>query len=98
MRPRVYLVLAALLLGSVVAGLGLSWTAFGEQFDRYAYDFLFRLEPAPAIEPTSIILAIDDATLTTYGGMSHVRDALADGLERIQSAGPAAVAVDLLLI
>ena len=44
MRPRVYVVLAALLSGSVVVGLGLSWTSFGEQFDKYAYDFLSRLE------------------------------------------------------
>jgi signal transduction histidine kinase len=77
--------------------LAVSWTSFGQQFDKYAYDFLFRLEPPAPWQPTSIILAIDEATIDKYGYPAGVRTALADGLKRIQPAHPAAVAVDVLL-
>jgi signal transduction histidine kinase len=92
-----YFVLAVLVGASVFASLGLGWTAFGRQIDQYAYDFLFRLEPPAPWQPSSIILALDEETLTKYGGLIGMRAALADGLERIRSAQPAAVAVDLIL-
>ncbi|MDQ1468634.1 MAG: hypothetical protein QOJ99_114, partial [Bryobacterales bacterium] len=93
-----YLTLAAMMVGSVVLSLWLSWsTALGRQFDNYAYDFLFRLiQPAPWA-PASIILSIDEPTLAKYGGNAGIRAAVADGLERIQAARPAAVAVDVIL-
>jgi signal transduction histidine kinase len=75
----------------------ISWSAFGRQIDQYAYDFLFRLEQPAPWQPSSIILAIDNRTLTKYGGLIGMRAALADGLDRIQPAHPAAVAVDIIL-
>jgi signal transduction histidine kinase len=92
-----YLILALLVLASALIGVAVSWTSFGQQFDKYAYDFLFRLEPPHPWQPTSIILAIDEKTILKYGYPSGVRTALADGLERIQPAHPAAVAVDITL-
>ncbi len=92
-----YLILALLIVVSAVAGLGLSWTAFGQQFDKYAYDFLFRLEQPAPWQPSSIVLAIDNRTLTKYDGLTGRRAALADGLERIAPARPAAVVVDIIL-
>jgi signal transduction histidine kinase len=92
-----YFVLALLVLASAIAGVVVSWTAFGQQFDKYAYDFLFRLVPPAPWQPTSIILAIDEQTILKYGYPAGLRAALADGLERIQNAHPAAVAVDLTL-
>lgn len=89
--------LAVLVLVSAVVALVVSWTSFGQQFDKYAYDFLFRLEPPAPWQPTSIILAIDEATISKYGYPDGLREALADGLERIQPAHPAAVAVDVTL-
>jgi signal transduction histidine kinase len=97
MQRKAYVVLAALMIGSVLVGLYLSWTALGRQFDQHAYDYLFRLEPPAPWQPDSIILAIDEETLTKYGGLNGMRSALADGLERISTARPAAVAVDLIL-
>src|SRR5437764_3606117 len=87
-----------MMAGSVVLSLWLSWsTALGRQFDNYAYDFFFRLiQPAPWA-PASVILAIDEQTLAKYGGNAGIRAAVADGLEKIQSAHPAAVAVDIIL-
>ncbi len=92
-----YLILTALVLASALLGLTLSWTSFGQQFDKYAYDFLFRLEPPAPWQPSSIVLAIDTQTLVKYGYPAGIRAALADGLDRIQPAHPAAVAVDVTL-
>ncbi|HXJ39735.1 MAG TPA: CHASE2 domain-containing protein [Bryobacteraceae bacterium] len=89
--------LAFLCAGSAVLALVLSWTSLGRQFDNYAYDFLFRLEQPAPWQPGSIILAIDEATMSKYGGNNGIRGALAAGLERIQVARPAAVAVDVIL-
>ncbi len=97
MQRKAYAVLAALMIGSALAAVYLSWTALGRQFDVHAYDFLFRLElPAPW-QPDTIILAIDEKTLLKYGGLAGRRTALADGLEKISASKPAAVAVDLIL-
>jgi signal transduction histidine kinase len=82
---------------STVLALVLSWTALGRQLDLQAYDFLFRLETPAPWQPDSIILAIDEATLSRYGGLTGMRTALAVGLEKIAPAHPAAVAVDLIL-
>jgi len=97
MQRKANAVLAALMLASALVALVLSWTALGRQFDTYAYDYLFRLESPAPWQPASIILAIDEETLTKYGGLTGMRAALADGLEKIQPAHPAAVAIDLIL-
>jgi len=83
---------------SVLLSLALSWsTALGRQFDNFGYDFLFRLIQPEPWAPASIVLSIDQPTLTKYGGNTGIRTAVADGLERIQAAHPAAVAVDVIL-
>jgi len=92
-----YIVLAGLVLTSALVSVPLGWTAFGRQVDESAYDFLFRLEPPAPWVPSSIVLAIDERTLTKYGGLTGMRAALADGLDRIRDARPAVVAVDLIL-
>jgi signal transduction histidine kinase len=91
-----YLILALLVLSSAIVAVAIGWTSFGQQFDKYAYDFLFRLEPPAPWQPTSIILAIDEPTVLKYGS-AGLRRALADGLDHIQAAHPAAVAVDVML-
>jgi signal transduction histidine kinase len=92
-----YLLLALLMLASAAASVALSWTAFGRQIDNSAYDFLFRLEQPAAWQTSSIILAIDEKTLEKYHGITGMRGALAEGLDRIRPYRPAAVAVDLIL-
>jgi signal transduction histidine kinase len=93
-NSKAYSLLAATLLASVVAAVALDFTSFGGQFDKYAYDFLFRLEQPKPWQPSSIVLAIDEKTLAKYGS---IRPALADGLEKIAAAHPRAVAVDVIL-
>lgn len=98
LRGRAGFVLAGLIAAAVVLSLALSWsTALGRQFDNYAYDFLFRLIQPPPWKPASIVLSIDEPTLAKYGGNTGIRTAVADGLERIQPAHPAAVAIDVIL-
>jgi signal transduction histidine kinase len=91
------LILAALMLGTSLLSLALSATALGRQFDNYAYDFLFRLLQPKPWQPSSIVLAIDEATLAKYGGNAGIRAAIADGISKIKPAHPAAVAVDVIL-
>jgi len=92
-----YIILSFLLLASAATGLLLAWTSFGLEFDNYAYDFLFRLEPPAPWQPSSIILAIDETTLAQYGYPAGLRAALADGLNSIQPFRPAVIAVDAIL-
>ena len=91
------LVLGLLLLGSAALGLFLGFTSFGRQIDGYAYDFLFRADEPRPWKPDAIILAIDEKSFTKYRGLRGMRIALADGLEKIAPAHPAAVAIDLIL-
>jgi signal transduction histidine kinase len=90
-------VLAGLVVASAIVGMILGMTSFGLEFDKYAYDFLFRLEQPKPWAPDSIILGIDEKTLAQYGGQSGIRGAVADGLDKIRDARPAAVAVDVIL-
>ncbi|HVW86194.1 MAG TPA: CHASE2 domain-containing protein [Bryobacteraceae bacterium] len=89
--------LALLAFACAAIGLALNWTSFGQQFNKYGYDYLFRLEQPAPWKPDSMILAIDEQTLAKYGGQSGIRMALADGLEKIRADQPAAVAVDVIL-
>jgi signal transduction histidine kinase len=94
---KAWLILAATVLLSAVVAVALDYSSFGQQFDKFAYDFLFRLEQPKPWQPGSAILAIDEPTLAKYGGRDGIRAALADGLERIAQAHPRAVAVDVIL-
>ncbi|MGA2131164.1 MAG: CHASE2 domain-containing protein [Bryobacteraceae bacterium] len=87
----------ALLAAAFTVALAASWTSFGAQIDNNAYDRMFRIyQPAPW-QPGSIVLAIDEASLNTYGGLAGLRKPLAEGLELISNVAPKAVAVDLIL-
>jgi len=97
MRPRLHSALgysgifAASLAAAVIAG----WLGGG--IDNFFYDWMFRLHGASDRAPESIILAIDEPSLVEMGGMRHVRRALAEALNAIAPAKPAAVAIDLIL-
>ena len=65
--------------------------------DDYAYDWMFRLHPPVSTTPHCIILAIDDATYSSMGGVREYRSMLATALELIAPAQPKVVAVDVVL-
>src|SRR5258708_2202056 len=96
-RTPSYATLAGLMAAALVVAGALSLTAFAQAMNGYAYDFLFRLLPPATWQPESIILAIDEATLTKYSGVAGIRGALAAGLERIAPAKPAAGGSDIVL-
>ncbi len=84
-----------LLAAAFALGVSLSYF-LGGQLDHYAYDFMFRMHQPKAWRPQSVILAIDDKTLRSCGGMEGIRAPLAKGLKAIASV-PRVVVVDLLL-
>ena len=88
----------ALLAASFLVALTASWTAFGEQIDNDAYDWMFRLYQPHAWQTESILLAIDEPSLQAYGGVTHMRKPLAEALEKISAAAPKTVALDLILV
>ena len=88
---------AGLLALALAVALASGWTSLAARIDNYAYDFLFNRFPPPAVEPASVVLAVDEETLKTMGGGRHIRTILADGLERIAPAEPKAVAIDYIL-
>jgi signal transduction histidine kinase len=93
-RSSIY---AALLAMALAAALAIAWTPLGAQIDHAVYDWMFRLYRPQPWQTQSILLAIDEASLTAFGGMAGLRKALAEGLERIAPAAPTAVAVDVTL-
>ncbi|MGD0015525.1 MAG: CHASE2 domain-containing protein [Bryobacteraceae bacterium] len=84
-------VLASSFLVAMLAG----W--LGAPIDNYAYDWMFRHSEPRGRKPESILLAVDERSLTEMGGMRGLRRALADGLDRVAAAGPSVVAIDLIL-
>lgn len=80
-----------------VAILLLSWTTYFAQLNSAAYDFTLRL--AGPITPTSptVIVAIDEDSLTRIGAWPWSRENLAQLLTRIEAGRPRVVAFDMLL-
>ncbi len=63
--------------------------------DGSAYDAMFRALP-PSSEPAhSVVVAFDEATLSSTGGMQNVRSTLARALRAIGKAQPKLVAIDI---
>jgi signal transduction histidine kinase len=86
-------ILALAFFASVILG----WTSFASQIDNNAYDFIFRLYKPTPWAHESIILAADEDSLRSFGGIVGLRRMFAEGLERIRGAHPRAVAIDVVL-
>jgi signal transduction histidine kinase len=85
-----------LLAVALAAGIALTWF-LGAQLDHYAYDFMFRLYKPKLAAPQSVLLAIDEKTLRSCGGLRGnpgIRKPLADALRL--TAAAKSVAVDLI--
>ena len=85
--------LAAAFLVAVTA----SWTPLGTRIDNYAYDSIFQLYRTQPWQTESIVLAINEQSLSAFGGRLGLRQSLADALQRIAAVSPKAVAVDAIL-
>jgi len=86
-------VLAAALTVAIIS----RWTAVASQIDKYAYDWMFRLHPPAAGASHSIVLAIDDATFNSMGGVGGYRKMWTKAFELVKRANPKAVALDAVL-
>jgi len=96
-QNRLTLGYVAILAATLALAILLGWTALAAQIDDYAYDWMFRLHP-PASGPFhSIILAIDDDTFNSMGGVGAYRTMWARAFELVKRANPKAVALDVVL-
>jgi signal transduction histidine kinase len=86
-------VLVAALTLAIISG----WTAVAGQIDKYAYDWMFRLHPPAGGASHSVILAIDDATFNSMGGVGGYRSMWAKAFDLVKRANPKAVALDVVL-
>jgi signal transduction histidine kinase len=84
----------ALLGAAFLLAVSASWF-LGGQLDRSAYDFLLSFHKPKPWKTQSVILAIDEKTLRSCGGVPGIRKPLAEGLRL--TAAAKAVVVDILL-
>jgi signal transduction histidine kinase/CHASE2 domain-containing sensor protein len=80
-----------------VAILLLSWTSYFSELNSAAYDFTLRLAGPVSVKSPTTIVAIDEDSLRRIGGWPWSRDKVARLIDRIESAKPRVIALDMLL-
>ena len=80
-----------------VAILLLSWTSYFSELNSAAYDFTLRLAGPVSVKSPTTIIAIDEDSLRRIGGWPRSRDKVARLIDRIESAKPRVIALDMLL-
>lgn len=85
-----------LLLASFALALFTSYI-LGSQLNIWAYDAMYRAYRPPAIQPESVVLAIDELTLVQCGGIRGIRRPIAEALRILAPAKPKVVAIDVIL-
>ncbi len=93
-RTLGYIAIVAVTLAVAIV---LGWTSLAAQIDNDAYDVMFRLHPPAAATTHSIVLAIDDATFNSMGGVAGYRSMWTKAFELVKDASPKAVALDVVL-
>ncbi len=88
---------AGLLAGCLAVALFTDWTSFAAPLDNHAYDIVYRTFPPKDWPPSSAILAIDEATFNTRGGVRNLRGILTESLLALEPAKPNAIAIDVTL-
>jgi signal transduction histidine kinase len=74
-----------------------AWTSPALRIDNQAYDWMLAHSDQDAWTPQSVVVAIDEKTLTARGGMRNLRNILSETLDQIAIAQPKAVVSDVLL-
>jgi signal transduction histidine kinase len=83
-------VLACFLLG-MLAG----WNSNAQRVDNQSYELLSK--PASLSGADSVVVAVDESTLRANGERAQIRNIVAATLEKIRTAQPKAVALDVIL-
>ena len=78
---------------AMVAG----WTSPARRVNNQAYDWMLAQNAAQSWTPQSIVVAVDERTLSARGGMPNIRAIEAEALDEIAEAKPAAVALDIVI-
>jgi signal transduction histidine kinase len=73
------------------------WGPLGGRLDHYAYDEMTKRTTLERAQPQSVVVAVDERTLESQGGVAKMRPILTNALEQIAGAQPAAVAIDVIL-
>lgn len=87
----------AVLAVCFVAGVAAGWTPFAAEINNDAYDRITNYDPPAPWSPSSVILAIDEATLRQGGGVPKIRTLVTGALQSLSGAHPKAVALDVIL-
>ncbi len=94
LAPAAYWGALTICLAVAVAG---GWTGPAARFDDYFYDWMLAVYAQADPAPATIVLAIDDATLSAYGGQRSLRPILARAVRLASAARPRVLAIDVLL-
>jgi signal transduction histidine kinase len=90
----------AVIAGCYGVGMFAAWPGVSPvamRIDNYAYDVMLTRQPVEAWIPQSVVVGIDEQTLSAGGGMPGLRSILAEALTKIAQAQPKAVALDVIL-
>ena len=91
-----------MLAASWAVGVLAGWTPIASRVDNYTYDlmdFYHRgfWDPSLQLPTESVVVGVDEETLRAKAGMRNIRPILAEVLDKINSASPRAVALDVIL-
>jgi signal transduction histidine kinase len=91
----------AIIAGCFALALVMGWKGAAQRVNNYAYDWMLDSSPVSAtatrMADESLVVAIDEQTLSARGGMPNIRVIEAQALNEIADAQPAAVALDIIL-
>jgi signal transduction histidine kinase len=85
-----------ILMVCLALGILAGFNSLAVRVDHYAYDLLLASQ-RDSWMPQSVVVAIDEETLTARGGVRSMRSILAEALDKIYHASPSAVAIDVIL-
>ena len=72
-------------------------TFIGRKIDNNAYDTIYALFPPKDWPPHAAVLAIDGASISKFGGQRQLRPMLTEALNRLRTAHPNSIGVDIVL-
>jgi len=87
----------AVVTGCFAVGMLAALTSFAVRIDHYAYDLMLGWQADEIWTPQSVIVAIDEQTLSAGHGVPHIRQIETEALDKIAAAKPKAVALDITL-
>ena len=97
-RARDWLWLLGLVVAAATAYVGLQRTQTWQKLEAQGLDQRFQIRGPRAAPDELLIVAIDDRSIVELGGWPLRRDLLKSVIDRLGTAGVAAIGIDLLLL